>query len=149
MLQEILQHLFEVQEARLVINQRHHVHTKVVLQLGALVQIVKHYLRHFTALKLDDNAHSRFIGFIPQIRNAFNFFLIHQLSNTLKQVFLIYLVRQLVDDDGLARAFIQILKMGLGSHDHATTAGAIAFAHPLHAVNNSGSRKIRRWNNLD
>ena len=106
MLQKILQHLLEVQEARLVIYQRHHIHTKVVLQLRALVEIVQHHLRHFTALELDDNAHSRFIGFIPQIRNAFNLFLIHQLGNAFKQVFLIYLIWQLVDDDGLARAFI-------------------------------------------
>ena len=102
MLQKILQHLLEIQESRLVIYQRHHIHTKVILQLRALVQIIKYYFRYFTALEFDDNAHSRFIGLIPQIRNAFNLFLIHQLGNTFKQVFLVYLIWQFIDDDGLA-----------------------------------------------
>ena len=106
MLQKILQHLLEVQEARLVIYQRHHIHTKVVLKLGALVQIIQYYFRDFTALKLNHYTHTGFIGLIPQIRNAFNLFLIHQLGNAFKQVFLIYLIRQLIDDDGLTRAFI-------------------------------------------
>ena len=106
MLQKILQHLLEIQESRLVIYQRHHIHTKVILQLRALVEVIQHDLRHFTALKLNHYTHTGFIGLIPQIRNAFNLFLIHQLGNAFKQVFLIYLIWQLVDDDGLARAFI-------------------------------------------
>ena len=65
MLQEILQHLLEVQEARLVINQRHHIHTEVILKLSALVQIVEHHLRDFTALELNHYTHTGFIGLIP------------------------------------------------------------------------------------
>ena len=55
-----------------------------------------------------------------------SFLLVHQLGHALQQRLLVDLVGQLVDDDGLALAFVDVFEMGLGAHHHAAAAGAIA-----------------------
>ena len=39
--------------------------------------------------------------------------------------------------------------MHLGAHDHAAPAGAVAFAHAGHAVNDAARREVGRWNDFD
>ena len=60
-LQENLNQVFEVAQLGLAIHQRHHVHTKGVLQLSLLVEVVQHDLRNLAALELDHHPHARLI----------------------------------------------------------------------------------------
>ena len=62
--EEALEHLLQVQQARLAVDQRHHVHAEGVLQLRLLVQVVEDDLGDFAALQFDDDAHARLVGLV-------------------------------------------------------------------------------------
>ena len=66
----------------------------------------------------------------------------HQLGNALEQGLFVDLIGQLIHDDGLALAFVDVFKVALGAHDHASAAGSVALAHALHAVNDACSGKV-------
>ncbi len=66
----------------------------------------------------------------------------HQLGHALLQRFFIHLVGQLIDDDGLALAPVNVLEVHLGPHHHAATAGAVAVLDTLNTVNDPGGREV-------
>src|SRR3546814_16376568 len=59
MTQEGFQHLLEVQEARLPIQQRDHIHAERILQLSLLIEIIKDDFRHFAALEFNRSEERR------------------------------------------------------------------------------------------
>ena len=65
-----------------------------------------------------------------------------------EQVRLVHLVRNLVDDDRLASALVEVLDVRARADDHAAAAGAVAFAHAFVPVDDSGGREIGRRNDL-
>ena len=148
--QEAVEHLLEIQEARLAIDQRHHVHAEGVLQLRLLVQVVEHDVRQFAALQLDDDAHPGLVRLVAQVGNAVDLLLVDELGNLLDQALLVHLVGQLVDDDRLAVvATLDRLEVGAAAHQHATAAGAVALAHAGDAVDDARGREVRRRDDLD
>ncbi len=50
--------LVDAQRARDAVDDRQHVRAEAGLQLGVLVEVVQHHLRHGVALDLDDDAHA-------------------------------------------------------------------------------------------
>ena len=146
--QEALQHLLQVQQLRLAVDQRDHVHAEGVLQLGLLVQIVEHDLGDFAALELEHHAHARFVGFVADIGNTVELLVAHQFGDALEQRLLVDLVGQLIDDDGRA-AVADFFEVRLSAHHHTATAGAIAIAHTGHAIDDAGGREVRRRDDLD
>ena len=56
---------------------------------------------------------------------------------------LVHLVGDLVDDDRLALALVEVLEMRARAHDDAAAAGAVAFAHAFEAVDDPGGRESR------
>jgi hypothetical protein len=76
-------------QARLAVDQRHHVHAEGVLQLGLLVQVVEHHLGHFAALELDHQAHAGLVGLVADVGDAFDLLVAHQLGDALRSVFLL------------------------------------------------------------
>ena len=146
-LQKLVEHLPKIEQARLAIDQRHHVHAEGVLQLGLLVQIVEHHFGHFAAPQLDHQTHAVLVGLVLNVRDAFDFFLVDQIGHLLLQGLFVDLIRQFIDDDGLPVTRIgtlaNVFKVHLGAHDDAATPGAVAFAHTAHAVNNAGGGKVR------
>ncbi|EXI65090.1 MAG: hypothetical protein AW08_03452 [Candidatus Accumulibacter adjunctus] len=147
--EETLQHLLQVEQARLAIDQRHHVHAEGVLQLRLLVQAVEHHLGHLAALELDDDAHARLVGLVAQVGDALDALLVDQLADLLEQGALVHLVGQLVDDDRLPMAAVDVLEVHLGAHDDAAAAAAVALAHAGDAVDDAGSREIGRRQQVD
>jgi hypothetical protein len=89
MRQEALEHLLQVEQARLAIDQRHHVHAEGVLQLRLLVQVVEHHLGHFAALQLDHHAHAGLVGLVADVGNALDLLLVDQFGDLFDQVFLL------------------------------------------------------------
>jgi hypothetical protein len=140
--QKTLEHLLEVQQPRLAIDQRHHVHAEGVLQLRLLVQAVEHHLGDFTALELDDHAHARLVGLVAQIGDALDALVVDQLADLFEQRPLVHLIRQLVDDDRLAVALFEVLEMRPATHHHPPAPGPITFADTGNAVDDAGRRKI-------
>ena len=149
MQQEALQHLAQVQQARLAVDQRHHVHAERVLQLRILIEVVEHNLRHLAALQFDHHAHAGLVRFVANVGNAFDALFGDQLGNTLEQRALVNLIRQFVDDDRLALAAVDIFEVRLGAHHHTAAAGPIAFTHTRNAIDNARRREIRRRNQFD
>ena len=148
MLEEELEELLEIEQPRLSIDQRDHVHAEAVLQLRQLEQIVGDDVGNFAPFELDHHAHARLVGFVAQIGDAFELFLAHQLADAGQQIRLVDLIRDLVDDDRLAVPAIQILDVRARTDDDAAASGAIALADALEAVNDSGGRKIGRRNDV-
>ena len=148
MLQEDADQIFQIAQLGLAVDQRHHVDTEGVLQLGLFVEVVEHHLWHRTTLEFDHQAHARFVGLVLDVADVFDLLLVHQLGHAFLQGLLIYLVRKFVDDDRLALAFVDIFKVALGAHDHATAASAVTVFDAAHAVNNAGGREVGRRNDL-
>ena len=80
--------------------------------------------------------------------DALNFLLINKLSYSLKQSFLVYLVRYFINNDRLALTLVNVFKVALGAHNDASTTSPVTLFDALDTVNNSGSREIRSWNKL-
>ncbi|OIQ70119.1 hypothetical protein GALL_482720 [mine drainage metagenome] len=118
------------------------------MQLRLLVQIVEHHFRDFTALEFNDQAHTGLVRLILNVADTFNFFLVHQFGHALLQGFLVDLIRQLINDDGLTLTPVNVFKMAFGTHHHPTTAGAVAIFDSVDAINNAGGRKIRGRDDL-
>ena len=102
MREERFEHLLEVEQAWLAIDQRHHVHAEGVLELRLLVQVVEHDLGHFAALEFDHDTHALLVGFVSDIGDAFDLLFADQFGDALELRALVHLVGQFVDDDRLA-----------------------------------------------
>ena len=146
---EAHQHLLQVQEARLAIDQCHHVHAEGILELRLLVQIVQHHFRNDVALELNHHAHAGFVRLILNVRNAFDLLFVDQLGNLFEQGALVHLIRQLVDDDRLLVALFQIFDVRASAHHHTAAASVVAIAHTGNAVDEAGGREVRRRNDVD
>jgi hypothetical protein len=99
---EPLQHLLERQDARLAAVDGQHDDAEAGLELGVGVEVVEHHLAHRIALQLDDDAHALARGLVAQVADPLQPLVPHQLGDVLHQLGLVDLVRDLVDDDGLA-----------------------------------------------
>ena len=137
-----LEHLPKIEQARLTINQGHHVDAEGVLELRLLVEVVEHHLGHFAALELDHHPHARLVGLVTDVGDALEFAFVHQFGNALKQQPLVDLIGQLVNDDRTAVATIELFKVGAGANHHPATAGAIALPHTRDAVDGGAGGKI-------
>jgi hypothetical protein len=82
------------------------------------------------------------------VADAFQLLLVHQFGHALLQGLFVHLVGQFVDDDGLALALVDVLKMAFGPHHHPAAAGAVTLAHAVNAVNNAGRRKVGRGDDV-
>ena len=149
MQEENADQLFQIAQLGLTINQRDRVHAKRILQLREFVKIIEHHFWHFAALELNHQTHARLVGFVLNVRNAFELFLMHQLSDTLLQRLFIHLIRQLIHDDGLALAAINVFKMHLGTHHHAPTPCAEGLPHAARAIDNATRGEIGRRHDLN
>ena len=143
MLQEDADQVFQIAQAWLAVDQRHHVHAERVLQLRLLVQVVQYHFGHFAALELNDEAHARLVGFVLNVADALDFLLVHQFGHAFLQRLLVDLVGQLINDDGLSLAAVDVLKMALGAHDHAAPPGAVAVLDAVDAVDDAGRGEVR------
>jgi hypothetical protein len=147
--QERVQELLEVEELRLAVDQRDHVHAEGFLHRRELVEVVEDDLRDLAALQLDHRAHARLVGFVAQVRDALDALLAHQLADLDEQLRLVHLVGQLVDDDGLAVALADLLDVRARAHHDAPAAGEVALLHFGHAVDDPRGGEIRRRHDLD
>ena len=147
-LQEDADQVFQITQLGLAVDQRHHVDTESVLQLGLFVEVVEHHLRHRATLEFDHQAHARFVGLVLDVADVFDLLLVHQLGHAFLQGLLIYLVGQFVDDDRLALTFVNVFKVALGAHHHTAATGAVTVFDAAHAVNNAGGREVGRGNDL-
>ena len=141
-LQKDFNQVFQVAQLGLAVNQGHHVHAKGVLQLRLFVQVVEHHFRDFAALEFNHQAHARLVRLVLNVADAFNLLFMDQLGHAFLQCLFVDLVGQLVHDDGLALAFVNVFKVALGTHHHLAATGAVAVLHAIDTVNNTGGGEV-------
>jgi hypothetical protein len=146
--QERFQELLQVEQPRLAVDERDHVHAERLLHRRELVEIVQHDLRHFAALQLDDSPHARLVGFVAQVRDALDALLAHELADLDEELRLVHLVGQLVDDDRLALALADFLHVRARAHDDAPATGEVSLLHFRDAIDDSRRREVRRGDDL-
>ncbi len=140
---ERLDHVLEVEQPRLAVEQRHHVDAEHRLHRRLLVEVVEDDLGVLAALELDDDAHAVLVGLVAQLGDALELLAAHQLGDALDQARLVHLVRQLGDDDGLAAGVVVFLDLGLGADDDAAAAGRVGGVDFAGAVDDAGRREVR------
>ncbi len=111
MLNKRFKQLFEIQRARLTVDQSDGIDTKHTLQLSLRKQIIQHDFWHFVATQLHDNAHAVLIGLIAQFGNAFNLFVLDQLGDFLNQPRLVHHVRNFGENNADLAVFVIFFKM--------------------------------------
>src|SRR2546426_2981960 len=146
---EVLEKLLEVEQPRLIVDQRDHVHAEAVLQLCELEQVVEDNICDLAAPELDNHAHTRLVRFVAQIGDAVELLVANELADTREQRRLVHLIGNFVDDDGLAVAPLQILNVRARADHDAPATGTEAFAHALGAEDDARRREIRRRYKLD
>src|SRR6266852_2668489 len=95
-------------------------HAKRFLHLRVLEKIVEDELRFFAALDFDDDAHAFARGFVAHVGDAFDFFRLHQVGDTLDEPRFVDLVWNLGDDNVFA-VFADFFDRRFGAH-HETAA---------------------------
>ena len=146
---EAFQHLLQVQQLRLTIDQSDHIHTKGILQLGLLEEIIQNDFRHFIAFQFDNDTHTRFVGLVANIGNAVEFLFTNTFRDAFQKIFLVDLIRQLIDDNRLTALPPILFKMCLGSHDDASTPRPVSLTNPGNTIDNAPGREIRCRNDID
>ena len=92
--------LLQVHQHRLAAVERQHVDAEADLQRRVSVELVENHLGHRVALDLDHHAHAAAIGFVAQIRDPLDLFLVHELGDHFDHARLVQLIGNLGDDDG-------------------------------------------------
>ena len=146
MLQVISQHIQQIHDLRLIVDQRQHDHTKSILQLCMLVQLIQNNIGIGILTKLNDNADTFTVGFITDIRDTIDLFQFYQLGNLDDQIGLVDHVRQLSSND-LTLAVWKCLNIGHCTDSDLTTTGTIGFFTASGTQDQSSGRKIGSFYN--
>ena len=103
-------------------HERQHDDAERRLHHRVLVELVEHDARNRIALELDDDAHAVAIGLVPQVADALELLVAHQLGDVLDQLRLVDLVGELGDDDlRLVRGLLLLDHRARAHHDAAAS----------------------------
>ena len=145
--EERAQHIVQRQHFRPAAIQRDHVGAKARLQRGEAPKLVQDHVGNRVAPELDDDAHTIAVGFVAQVRNAFDALLAHEFGDPLDQGRLVDLIGDLADDQRLA-VLAQFLDRDLGPHDDRAASGRVSRADAGAPEDRSAGREIRPRNQL-
>ena len=128
--------------------QRHDVGAEARLQRGVAVELVQHDVDDGVALDLDDDADAVAVGLVPELGDALELLLAHELADLLDEVRLVHLVGDLGEDDRLALA-AHLLRVPLRPHDDRAAAGVVGGARAGLAEDLGAGREVRPRHDLD
>ena len=101
MVDEVGEHLLQVEDLRLVVDDGQQDDAEGGLHLRHLVELVENDLWHLAPLHLENDADSVPARFVPQVADSFEALVPHQTGDVLQQLRLVDLVGNLADDDRL------------------------------------------------
>ena len=142
------QHVLQRHHQRTAAVERHHVGAERGLQRREAVELVEHHVDHGLALQLDHHAVAVAVGFVAQLRDAFDLLLAHQFGHALDHGGLVHLVRNFRDDDRFA-LLADGLDLDLAAHHDRAAAAQIGAADALAAEDDAAGREIRTRHDLD
>jgi hypothetical protein len=141
MIDEGTNRLVQAQLPRLPVEHGKKDHGEAFLHGRVLVELVQHDLRLRATLELDDDAHAVPVGLVAHVADVIDDLLVHQLGDALDQSGLVYLVRNLSDNDRLL--FLgQVLQSRAGPHQEAPAAGLVGLGNAGFAVEKSSGGKV-------
>ncbi|RPK39095.1 hypothetical protein EES40_24595 [Streptomyces sp. ADI93-02] len=136
------------QRARHPVDERQHVRAEVRLQIGVLVQVVEHDLGDRVTLEHDDEALARTRGrLVPDVRDAADLAVLHQVGDLLREVVGVGLVRELRDDQALTA--LDLLDRDDRAHRDGAAPGAVRLLDALTAHDQGAGREVRALDPLD
>src|SRR6185312_10482979 len=144
---EVFEDFLEIQQARLAIDQRHHVDAEGDLQRGLLEQVVQHHVGRGVTAHFDHHAHAILVGLVAQAADALEFLLLDQLGDFFDQPCLVDLIRNFGGDDRFVAVFIG-LDFGLRADQYPAATGAIRLHDACRAIDDAGGREVRSWHVL-
>ncbi len=95
-------HVLEIELLGPAAVDRQHVGAERRLQVGEAPELVEHHVGDGIALQLDDDAHAFAVGLVPDVGDALDALVAHELGDLLDQRLLVDLVGDGGDDQRLA-----------------------------------------------
>ena len=92
---ESAQEILEGQRLRPAAVEGDHIGREARLQRGEAPELVQHDIGDGIALQFDDDAHALAVGFIAQVRDAFDLFLAYQIGDLFDERRLVHLIGNL------------------------------------------------------
>ena len=143
MLEKGSQDPFEGQNLRPVVHEREHVDPERILELGMLVQLVQDDGREFAFFQFDHDPDAVPVRFVPDVGNAFQAFLLHQLGNLFEQLGFVHLVRKFGDDDSRPIPLLIRFHVRFCADGQQPPPVFISVPDALGSIDESGRGKIR------
>ena len=134
----VLQHRLQREGLRLPIDEREHVHAECRAQRGELQQLVEHLMWIRIFLNLNVDAHAVAVRLVAQVGNAIEALLFDEVRNLLNERRLVYLVRQLGDDDRRAIATRRLFKVRRAVNNNAAASVRVHLSHRINALRCAG-----------
>ncbi len=132
----------------LIIDQGKHDHTKSILQLGMLEEIIQYDIRIDFLFDLNDNGHAIAVRLIPDVGYPRHPFFLDQVGNLFNQPCLIDLVGNLMHQY-TGPVIGHFLDFGFCTDHNASPAGPIGLANPFFAQNQAACGKIGTFDILN
>ena len=148
MIEVIGKDLFEIEYLGLAVNDRQHIETGIVLKRRILVKLVHHDTRIGFPLQVDDDPHTGPVRLIAQVRNTFKALVLDKISNTLDQLGLVHLIRDLRNDDPVT-VVRKLFHFHVCPNDRAAASCPVSLFDIACAVDSCSGGKIRAFNDLD
>ena len=121
MLDEVLDKVFQVEQARASVNKCYVVYSERGLQLSHLVQLVQYYAGIGVAFHIDDDAHTFAVGFVVGVGDAVYFLFVGQVGYRFDEFGFVYSVRNFGYNDFIvSRAGFYL---SFGTHNYASASG--------------------------
>ena len=76
-----LQNLLDIQDLGFVVHERQHDRAEAHLQLRMLIQLIEHHRRVRALFELDDDAHTRMVGFVVRLGDPVDLAVARYLTN--------------------------------------------------------------------
>ena len=141
-IEEILEHLLEVQELRPVVDHGHHVDAETRLQGRVLEELIDDDVGEHALLQVHDDADALHVRLVAQVRDALDLALVDEQGDLLHQGGLVQGVGDLPDHDGFEVPF-SLLDLDAGADAHGAAARVVGLADAGPAVEQGGRGEVR------
>ena len=125
-----------------------HIHAETGLQLRIFIELVQYHVGLKFLLDFNNHAHALAVGFVADIRNAFDFLFLHQFGDFLHQHRLVDLVRDFVHHNRLT-VLADFLNRALRPHHNRAAPGQVRIFRPAVAQNQPAGREVRPRHDAD
>jgi len=149
---KLIKHIGDIQQAWLVINQGQHVDAKGALQRRMFIEVTKNHVRLSITFQLDNKTHPFTVRLVTDITDAFNFLVPYQLRHSFNQRTNIDLIRRFRNNNRspflTTVATRNLFNCRDSPHNNATTSGTESIPNTRITNDIGCSRKVGPFNIL-